>query len=411
MIEVMPFYKTDRATRVVCPGVPWAAATPDGGDEVRWNANAGADEVSRLSRTTDFPAFCRRLSAFSLPHRWARNFARRLVALAAFCLLPSAFCLFATGGLYEVREIKPNIFVWVPEDILDQDGDPEFSRAGTAGFIVTGEGVVLVNTANSPVHARELLYEIRRRTDAPVKYVINTDSQGDHTLGNEVFVDQQASIISTSITQAEMRQYQQALARRMEDDPRLQARMRGIHLTLPNQTFDREMRLHVAGREIKLVNLNPDSSAGDTAVYMPDTKVLFLGDLYENAYIPRIGSRDIRGWTEVLRRVENWDVETYVPGHGAPGEKKELVNFRQFLEWLAAEVETRIQQGKSLDQVKRELVPFEKYPWHASDRAGSAVEAVYQQLSGRRRGGPIKSEPATGGQPSQRPVPQRNERP
>ena len=119
-----------------------------------------------------------------------------LVLLAAFCLLPSAFSVRAANGLYEVQEVKPGVFVWIPDDVLDQDGDPQFSRAGAAGFIITAEGVVVVDTTNSPFHARELLYEIRERTEAPVRYVINTGADGDRMLGNEVFAELQATLIS-----------------------------------------------------------------------------------------------------------------------------------------------------------------------------------------------------------------------
>lgn len=302
-------------------------------------------------------------------------------AAVAFCLLSTAFCVFAARGRYEVREIRPGIFVWVPEDILDQDTDPQFGRTATAGFVITTEGVVVVNTTNSPFHARELLYEIRRRTDAPVRYVINTDSHGDHTLGNEVFQVQQATIISTASAQAEMRQYEQELARRLQGDFRLQARMRGIHVTFPTQTFDRNMSLVVGGQEIKLLNLATGHSAGDTAVHLPGAKVLFLGHLLENGYFPRMASSDVRRWIEILRQVESWDVEVYVPGHGAPAGKKELADFRGFLEWLISEVEARVQQGKSLAQVKREVIPFENYRWSARDLAPRAVEAVYEQLA------------------------------
>jgi cyclase len=314
-------------------------------------------------------------------NRRRRHFGR--LAGLAFGSLFTACCLLAGNGLYELREVKPNVFVWIPDDILDQDGDPQFSRAGTAGFIVTPEGVVVVDTTNSPFHARELLYEIRQRTDAPVRYVINTNSSGDYTLGNEVFVDQQASLISSSAAQARVRMYREELARRMEDEEgwRLQARMRGFHITAPAQTFQGEMTLHFGGQDIKLFSvLGRDESAEDAAVYVREPKVLFLGDLFRNNYFPDIGSRDVRHWIEALRRMETWDADTYVAGHGAPGGKKELGEFRSFLEWLVAQVETRIKEGKSLDQIKKELALPETRRWHAPELAPEDVEAVYRQI-------------------------------
>ena len=309
-------------------------------------------------------------------------------AFAACCLLPAAYCLFAAGGRYEVQEVKPSVFVWIPEDIIDQDGDARFSRAGNAGFIITTAGVVVVNTANTPFHARELLYEIRRRTDQPVKCVINTSSEADEMLGNEVFADLQATIISTPRVQAEIRSYQQELTRDLQDDPKLQARMRGIHPTVPNQTFDHPTTMEVGGREVRLVTLAATVSSGDSAVHLPDAKVLFLGDLYDNDYFPQVGSRDVHGWIDALRQAETWDVEVYVPGHGAPSGKKELVDFRLFLQWLMGEVRTGVQEGKTLEQVKSELLPFANYHWHAPEMGPSAVEAVYRQLARPQNGAP-----------------------
>jgi len=106
--------------------------------------------------------------------------------LAAFGLVTSPRCQSAILGLYSVQEVKPNVFVWIPDDVIDQECDPLFTRPATAGFILTSEGVVVVDTSNSPMHARDLLYEIQRRTDQPIRYVINTSSAADHMLGNEV---------------------------------------------------------------------------------------------------------------------------------------------------------------------------------------------------------------------------------
>ena len=105
-----------------------------------------------------------------------------------YFLLPTSQSLYAVSGLYEVRELKPGVFLWAPEDVLDVEGDPQYGRAANAGFVVTTEGVMVINTANSPFHGREILYEIRKRTEQPVRYVVNTDAHGDVMLGNEVFV-------------------------------------------------------------------------------------------------------------------------------------------------------------------------------------------------------------------------------
>jgi cyclase len=265
----------------------------------------------------------------------ARGHTAFCLLLSAFCLLPSASTFAAISGRYEVKEIRPHVFAWIPEDLIYLVGDPKFDRAGTAAFIITKEGVVVVNTTNNPFNARELLYEIRQRTDLPVKYVINTDSRGDHMLGNETFVDQEAIIISTSVAKVQMSLYQEDLNRRMQDSDRLLARMRGIHFTLPGQTFNGELTLQLGGEEFRLLDLGNGALAGDAVVYMPQEKVLFLGDLYGNGTIPRHGMSDVGAWQKILDQVENLDVLSYVPGEGPPGDKNDFEEFRQFLEWVA----------------------------------------------------------------------------
>jgi hypothetical protein len=308
---------------------------------------------------------------------------RSCFLLAAFFLAPSAYCL-AAGWLYKVEEVKPNVFVWVSDDVLDLEGDPQFNRAGTAGFIVTPEGVVVVNTTNSPFHGRELLYEIRHRSELPVRYVIDTNSSGELMLGNEVFTDQQATLISSSKTQEEILHYRELLASRLADGEageKLQSRMRGIHVTSPTQTFGSEMALRLGGQEIKLRTLLKNGSGDDAVVYLAAAKVLFLGELFQNSYFPRIDSRTVHDWVDVLRQVEGWDVEVYVPGHGAPGGKKELAEFRQYLEWFRKEIEARFQEGKSIGEVKREVGPLlVNYKWHAPELVSEEVEAVYRQI-------------------------------
>lgn len=322
----------------------------------------------------------RRRRNFPIYDVFRRNFCLLLALFALGTLtLPSGQC--ADNGLYDVQEVKPHIFVFVPDDIINQETDPQFNRAGTAGFIITPSEVIVINTTNSPFHGRDLLYEIRERTDAPVKYVIDTDPDGEHILGNEVFADEQATIISTEATRDAISRYAKNLVSRCNQDWRLKARLRGFHVTLPNRVFASEMSINLPGETVTMRTLGVSNPDMDAVVYIPQAKVLFLGDLFQNAYIPRIGSRNIHRWIKALRQVESWDVDTYVPGHGAPGGKKEVAEFRQFLEWLSGEVETRIKEGKSLDQIEKELLPLRNYHWHAPELAPAAVKDVYEQLT------------------------------
>jgi len=301
-----------------------------------------------------------------------------------FVLMPSTRGLSSSVLLYSVQEVKPKVFAWIPDDVINQDCDPLYTRPATAGFIITPQGVVVVDSSNSPMNARDLLFEIRQRTDVPIRFVINTSSAPDHMLGNEVFTDEEATIISTKAAQAEMQQYRQNLFSRMhgEEGWKLQARMRGFHVTPSTQTFDGEMSLNIGGQEVRMATLlRGSASPEDAIVYLPATKTLFLGELFDNQYFPRIGSRDIHRWIDVLKQVEGWDVDTYIPGHGAPGTKKDVADFRKFLEWTVAQVEMRLKQGKSPVDVKNSIYLPRIYPWHAPDLASDTVADICRQLA------------------------------
>ena len=320
--------------------------------------------------------------------------ARRSAAIAAAVALGVLLCgllprpLGAMSWRYEVRAVKPGVFVWIPEDIIEEDGDPLYNRAGTAAFVITSDGVVVVNATNSPFHARDLLYEIRQRTSLPVRYLIDTGGAGDEAMGNEVFADLEAPIVSTPAIQNEVKIRGQALMARQQGDAIFQRRLRGIHITPPNETFEGERRLTLGGQTIDLIGF--DSSLNALAVRLPAASVVFLGELFQNGYIPRLESRDVHRWIEALRTAESWNAEVYVPGHGDPAGKAQVEQFRAMLEWVTNEVQTRLAEGKTTAQIKAELVPFKNYEdWHAHELEGPLVESLCEQLgSGGHAGTP-----------------------
>jgi glyoxylase-like metal-dependent hydrolase (beta-lactamase superfamily II) len=301
------------------------------------------------------------------------------IAVALTALLPAIGR--AAGWQYKVRELKPGVFAWIPDDVIEFDGDPQYERAGNAGFVITSEGVVVINATNSPFHAREVLYEIRHRTDEPVRYLIDTGSASDETLGNQVFADLKASILSTPRIQAEIRDRGQALVQRENSSEDFQRRLRGVHITPPNQTFDSAETLELGGQAVRVISF---AGLDAVAVQLPAARVVFLGDLFQNQFFPQLDSRDIQRWIAALREAEALDADLYVPGHGDPGSKQQLTEFRQFLEWLTHEVQTRQAEGKTLDQTKAELVPFKGYAaWHAGELQPELVADLYGQLASR----------------------------
>ncbi len=298
----------------------------------------------------------------------------------------------AVFGDYTVREVAPHTFLWLPDDIMDQNGDPQFSRAVNVGFIITSDGVVVIDTANNPFHAREILYEIRQRTDLPVRLVIDLGPQGDQMLGNEVFAEQRATIVSTAAAAREMRSYATSLRERMSYDSELQAHMRGIHFTLPTQTFQGDTKFRLGNEEILVTSLNCGTS-GDAVAYLPRERVLFLGDFYVNGYVPEVGARNINRWITALADLEKWNATLFVPGHGAPDSRSGVANFRGFLEWLSAGVAGAIRQGETLSEAERQLLRSPAFNLRALELAPGAIREVYEQFKHNQTAHAARREP------------------
>lgn len=305
-----------------------------------------------------------------------------MLTLGALAVLTLPVVALGVGRLYVLREVKPQVFVWLPDDIIEQEGDPEYSRSGNAGFVVTSQGVVAVDATNSPYHAREVLYEIREKTGQPVRYLIDTGSSGDEVLGNEVFADLEVPILSTLSVQEQIRDRAHTIGQKLIGNERFERRFRGIHVTPPNQIFQGETNMVLGGQTIRLVPFDPSLHAA--AVFLPGSRVAFMGDLFQNHYFPRLESRDIRRWIEALGQAMAWGADVYVPGHGEPGSARDVGEFRSFLESLTSEVQARIAAGESLEQTKAE-VTLQNYPWSAHELAADLVAGVYQQLSASAR--------------------------
>ena len=143
-------------------------------------------------------------------------------------------------------------------------------NGSNAVFLVTDDGVLLIDTRTHPREGRDLLERIRKVTDKPVKWVINSHFHGDHHMGNSVFKDLGATFVAQEETARIMQRVQpKEMARRVEG-----FRSRGydpadVKLVLPDVTFDSKMTIRLGGREVRLFYLGPGQQAGDTFIQFP----------------------------------------------------------------------------------------------------------------------------------------------
>jgi glyoxylase-like metal-dependent hydrolase (beta-lactamase superfamily II) len=256
----------------------------------------------------------------------------------------------------------------------------DFAGSNSA-VLITEEGVLVVDTRTHPVDAELLLAEIRERTDAPIRWVINSQFHGDHYMGNSVFAREGATFIAHRDTLAIiLERFDYEVATRPFEQRGLDRE--DIELVLPDILFDHRLTLELGGYTVELIYLGAGQNEGDTLVYFPHARALHTGGVFHNrswantSYTP-----SIEGWISVLRAMRAIDVDSYLPPHGSIATEQDLDDFIEFLEDLHAGVRNAIDQGASTEEMLL-ANPFPQYSgWRGYERRERNLTALYELLT------------------------------
>ncbi|HYJ91628.1 MAG TPA: MBL fold metallo-hydrolase, partial [Pyrinomonadaceae bacterium] len=230
---------------------------------------------------------------------------------------------------------------------LGEDGGVAGSNAG---FIVGSNGVAVVDTFTGVAPAKDLLAEIRKVTNLPIRYVINTHYHLDHVGGNAVFADAGAIIVA----------HRNVLGwERTENlkffgpDPKPERRALVEALVLPNKTYTDKIDLSLGDRGIK-VRFMPGHTGGDSVVFVHDknTDVVFGGDLVWQKHLPNLIDASTGPWIETLNKLlAEHPKATFVSGHGGIASASDVKDFRDYLVSLRTDIAKAQADGKSGDEL------------------------------------------------------------
>ena len=286
--------------------------------------------------------------------------------------------------------------------------------SGNAGFVIGDEGVLVVDTFLTPVAIEGLIETINSQTKQPIKYAINTHYHLDHTGGNQVFAARSIPIIGHDNLIAwettknkrflpateELQKRRADAAKQLNDTPADQADKRAqferqlrrldamlaIKLTNPTVTFSAgNIHLHLGQREVVLFSL-PGHTGGDILAYIPDTNVVFTGDMGWRKTLPNLVDATVNDWIPSLDSLlKQYPNARFVPGHGEVATAEEIKEFRDYLDDLRTRVKKAIADGLTLDQVKQQLTLPEKYKSFAFQNfATPNLEDMYKELTGTK---------------------------
>lgn len=280
--------------------------------------------------------------------------------------------------------LTPSISLGQEKPILQKLDQGVFAFLGmqgnaNAGFILTHEGIVVVDSQMNEPLAKEMLNQIRKQSHQPILYVINTHYHGDHTFANHVFSPTKG-IISHENTlkflQTHGKEHLQQFARFFGEEM-----AQGIMVTLPTKTVQDQMTLTFQDRRIEILHLGKGHTDSDLVVYLPDEKILFAGDLVYAGRLPWLGDGHTKEWLKTLEKLKTLAFETVVPGHGKPGNRKVVDRFEAYLTGLRAAVLTSLLHGATLEDMKKEIrLPGYQQDLKYQEWLPLHIEKVYREL-------------------------------
>lgn len=231
-------------------------------------------------------------------------------------------------------------------------------RGCTPGFIVTDEGIILVDTPLIPEQAQDWRDQIEEECgDLPFLYVVNTDHHRGHALGNQYFMPCQ--VIAHERAHKEMSGYTENFKERVRNsfkrEPEIQAQLTNIEIIPPNITFTDRATFAYGGRRVEMIHVGGHTPA-TSIVWMPEEKVCFVGDTIwvdQHPYMAQAGSLE---WLAALELIRGLGAEQMVPGHGPVCTPDATYKVAEYIEYMRARVREYYLMDKTKNETKSGLV-------------------------------------------------------
>jgi len=279
----------------------------------------------------------------------------------------------------EFRKLAKDIYVFL---------QPPLVCYSSAGVIVGHRDVIVVDSLTNAAMTQSLLAEIRRVTDKPIRFLINTHSHFDHLYTNHLFPE--ATVISTHRAREETEANQKAQSKH---DALFAKLFSDVDLgegryTLQDMTFSGSLCFYQGEREIRVFDLGVGHSESDVVVHLPGEKIVFCGDIFLNGMPPLPGEGRVTQTIAHYKAIEALEAEIYVAGHGDPGTLADVRAQRTQLESQFQRTMECFEQGMSYDAAlqtfARDDIPL--------DFQRLIILASYWEFTGKR---PETADPAS----------------
>lgn len=282
----------------------------------------------------------------------------------------------------EVREIAPGVFFRFSAIVAPFDPNV---FGGSNNIWVVMKDYVVVYDANFPKEAGDVIEAIKKTTDKPIRYVLDSHHHGDHAYGNAVFAKAGATIVASTNTARLLRVDGPKEFADAGKGPTGRKDIANSTLKVPDLIFDEKLVLDDGTQRIEFLFLGHAHTAGDALMYLPKHKILCTGDSCTNGPFNYLGHSDTASWIKVLDRAMQLDVKLVCPGHGQLAGPDVLKKQQRYFIELREQVRKGIDAGKEFDDILKSI----DMPWHKewtgieANTRKAETQHVYDELLGR----------------------------
>jgi glyoxylase-like metal-dependent hydrolase (beta-lactamase superfamily II) len=279
-----------------------------------------------------------------------------------------------------------------------------------AGLIVGNQQSLLVDTLWDANYTRQMLAAMQPLTAAaPIQLLVNTHADGDHFFGNECLpevdsITSAAALVEMQHTLPKSLLLLGKVGRILNGMPIPRWRAIGhwmkrmvapyafadVHHTPAKRSFQGTHTVEIDGRKVELLEVGPAHTAGDLIVYLPDSGIVFTGDILFIGSTPVMWAGPVENYLAALDRLEALDAEVFVPGHGPICGREGIAQVRAYWQYIQLRVGECYRRGLSAPQAARTIAlstDFNQQPfarWNSPERIMVSTHTIYRTLQGRK---------------------------
>ena len=270
--------------------------------------------------------------------------------------------VFSLSSFGQRREVKPVEFKKVSDRLFEIIG----GRGAQGGMYVGDNGVLVIDAKMDRSSVVQVIEGIKQITDKPIKYLVNTHSDGDHVKGNRYFPE--------AVTFVAHENCRKEFFHTKRDGTASEWSNAELFPFLPSITFRDKLDIYLGSKKVELWYFGVGHTTGDAVVYFPEEKTAFLGD---QIFLTRTqlihsykGGNSFEHVKTLNKMLETLDAERFCSAHSQMTGRKTIRNKIRQMQERQEKVRTLISEGKNLEETKNEF----------EEEEGSLVGTIYEEV-------------------------------